>query len=303
MKILLTGATGFIGSAFARLALARGHCLAGLVLPTEKVPAALEEAPQFTAIRGTLGDLPWNEVKDFQPDTCVHSAWITTPGIYLESPENYKFLEHSFEFLRNVREHGTKHIVALGTCIEYRITEEPLSEGRTPIDPTTVYSRCKNQLRLKLEAEAKRDPFQLCWARVFYPYGPGEHPSRLCSSILAKLASGEKVTLKTPQSTKDYIFIADLAEALLTVIENRFAGTINLGTGVGISVREIARALSVMLGREDLVEEAQETVADPLGYVVADASRIRGLGWKPGHTLEQGLRELMASQKIRSPLG
>jgi nucleoside-diphosphate-sugar epimerase len=131
---------------------------------------------------------------------------------------------------------------------------------------------------------------------VFYPYGPGEHPSRLCSSILAKLARGEKVTLKTPQSTKDYIFIEDLAEALLTVTEKRFDGTINLGTGIGVSVREIARMLSTLLAREHLVEDAPETSVDPLGYVVAEASRILGLGWKPAHTIEQGLRRLIASQ-------
>ena len=106
------------------------------------------------------------------------------------------------------------------------------------------------------------------------------------------------MVLKTPQSTKDYIFIVDLAEALLTVTEARFEGTINLGTGVGVSVREIAKTLSTMLGREHLVEEASEAAVDPLGYVVADASRIHGLGWKPAHTIELGLRELMKLQKI-----
>jgi nucleoside-diphosphate-sugar epimerase len=303
VKILLTGATGFIGSTFARIALARGHSVAGIVLPTEKIPAPLTEAAHFTAIRGSLQSLPWNEVEAFHPETCVHAAWITTPGIYLESPENYKFLEHSVEFLRQTRERGTKHIVALGTCIEYRITHAALSEEHTQVDPTTVYSRCKNELRLKLEAEATRDAFRLCWARVFYPYGPGEHPSRLCSSILAKLTREEKVVLKTPQSTKDYIFIEDLADALLTVTEKRFEGTINLGTGVGVSVREIAGRLSAMLGREHLVEEASETAVDPLGYVVADASRIHGLGWKPSHTIEQGLRKLVASQNSAASRG
>ena len=296
MKILLTGATGFIGSAFARLAVARGHEIAGLVLPAEKVSAVLAESPNFSAIRGNLQNLPWKDVEAFRPETCVHAAWITTPGVYLESPENFKFLEHSVEFLGNVRMRGTKHIVALGTCIEYRVTDAALSETHTPIEPTTVYSRCKNELRLKLEEEARHDPFRLCWARVFYPYGPGEHPSRLCSSILAKLARDERVVLKTPQSTKDYIFIEDLAEALLTVTEKRFEGAINLGTGVGVSVREIARTLSAMLGRQHLVEEASATTSDPLGYVVADASRIHGLGWKPAHTIKQGLRKLIGVQ-------
>jgi nucleoside-diphosphate-sugar epimerase len=92
------------------------------------------------------------------------------------------------------------------------------------VAPTTAYARCKNDLRLALEADARAKSFAFCWTRIFYPYGPGEHPSRLCSSIIHKLVRDEKVVLKTPGSTKDYIFIEDLAEALLTVVEKRFTG-------------------------------------------------------------------------------
>ena len=296
MKILLTGPTGFIGSAFARLALDRGHNVAGLVLPAETVPPALTQSKGFVALRGDLTQPPWSEVESFSPEVCIHTAWITTPGIYLESPENYKFLEQSLQFLNRVRALGTGHIVGLGTCIEYRMTGLPLSECQTPIEPTTVYSRCKNELRLKLEEAEAAEGFRFCWARVFYPYGPGEHPSRLCSSILGKLERNERVLLKTPGSTKDYIYIEDLAEALLTVVEARFAGTINLGTGIGVSVREIAGKLAELMGRKQLVGEAPNTDPDPLGHVVADVSRLRGLGWKQAHTIEQGLAELMRTK-------
>jgi nucleoside-diphosphate-sugar epimerase len=293
VRILLTGPTGFIGSAFTRLALSRAHSIAGLVLPSEKVPETLMNSARFRALRGTLETVPWNEIENFQPEVCIHAAWITTPGVYLESPENFKFLEQSVSFLREVRERGTKHIVALGTCIEYKMTGAALSESGTPLEPTTVYSRCKNELRIQLEAAAAQEDFRFCWARVFYPYGPGEHPSRLCSSILGKIRRGETVVLKTPHSTKDYIFIEDLAEALLTVTEVRFSGAINLGTGVGVSVRDIARKLARMLGSEQLIEEAEATAPDPLDYVVADASRLQALGWKPAHTIEQGLRRML----------
>jgi nucleoside-diphosphate-sugar epimerase len=293
VKILLTGPTGFIGSAFTRLALSRGHQVAGLIIPSEAVPASLPASESMVWLRGTLDDAPWQELATFGPEVCVHTAWITTPGVYLESPENVRFLDSSFQFLCRVRELGASHTVGLGTCIEYQIGREPLSEGRTPIAPSTTYANCKNELRLKMEAEAATGEFDFCWGRVFYPYGPGEHPSRLCSSIIQKLQRGEKIVLKTPDSTKDYIYIDDLAAALLAVVEKRFRGTINLGTGVGISVQEIARQLGGQMGRSELIEATSQPEPDPFPFVVADAGKLKSLGWQPRVGSAEGLTRLV----------
>ena len=293
MKLLLTGPTGFIGSAFARLAVARGHQLAGLALPGESLPAGLEGT--VTWLRGTLDAAPWREIAAFAPDLCVHAAWITTPGIYLESPMNEQFRDWSFAFVRQLTGMGVGHIVGLGTCVEYRIGAEPLNEECTPTGPTTTYARCKDELRRALEEQARAGGFGFCWARVFYPYGPGEHPSRLCSSLIAKLRRGEEIVLKTPDSTKDYIYIDDLAEALLTVVEKRFRGAINLGTGEGVTVRQMAGFLGQCLGRPGLVRAAPNPEPDPFPFVVADAARLNSLGWRRRVPWQEGLRRLVRS--------
>jgi nucleoside-diphosphate-sugar epimerase len=148
-----------------------------------------------------------------------------------------------------------------------------------------------------LEAEAHRDGTQFCWGRVFYPYGVGEHPARLCSSLIQKFRRGEKLVLKTPHSTKDYIYIDDLAAAILLTVETKFQGTINWGTGAGLSVRQIADAVAAMLGRPELVAEVSPPEIDPLGYVVADNARLKTLGWQQQFSLERGLGSLMQSFK------
>jgi len=316
MKILVTGATGFIGSAFAKLALSNGHEIGGMMLPDEKPPLTLSLSPpaatarehggsdgervagrpgevNLTWIKGTLADLPWREIEAFKPDACVHFAWIATPGVYLESPENEKHLEWSLELARRLKGIGLRQFVGVGTCIEYQITDAPLNEERTPVDPTTLYARCKNALRETLAAETRKDGLLFCWGRVFYPYGVGEHPARLCSSLIKKLRAGERVELKTPLSTKDYIYIDDLAAAILLTVEKKFQGTINWGTGVGISVRQIADAVAAMVGRPELVAEVSPPGIDPLGYVVADAMRLKALGWQQQFSIEQGLQKLM----------
>jgi nucleoside-diphosphate-sugar epimerase len=295
MRILITGATGFIGSAFSRLALSRGHTIGGMMLPTEKTPSGLEASARMIWFKGTLAEPPWAEIERFKPEACLHFAWIATPDVYLESPENENYFHWSREFVRRVRGFGVERIVAAGTCIEYRISSENLSEDRTPIEPITTYARWKNALRLALEEDARKDGFTFAWTRVFYPYGVGEHPARLCSSIIQKLGRGEKIELKTPNSTKDYIYIEDLALAFLTVLEKGFEGTVNLGTGIGITVKEIAQTLGEMMHRPELVKEIDPPQVDPLGYVVADVSKLRGLGWKPDHDLRRGLEKLLAN--------
>ncbi len=297
MRILVSGATGFIGRAFSKLALNRGHEIGAMILPSESPPSGLAAEKKVTWLRGTLAEPPWRDIAAFKPEVCLHLAWIATPGVYLESPENQSYYEWSLDFVRRARQTGVRHVVVAGTCIEYRISNQPLSEDHTPVEPKTTYAHWKNELRLALERERTTNGFSFGWARVFYPYGVGEHPARLCSSIIQRLGRGEKIVLKTPESTKDYIYIDDLAEAFLKLTEREHSGTVNLGTGVGVSVRVIAQKLGALLGKEGLIEEAVPPQIDPLGYVVADVARLKGLGWQPRFDMSQGLEKLLAASR------
>jgi nucleoside-diphosphate-sugar epimerase len=295
MRIFVTGASGFVGSAFAKLAASRGHEVLGLVSPKGSEPAGLVGRNGIRWLRGALGDLPWAEIEKFAPEVCVHSAWIATPGAYLESEENEKHLQWGLALAQRLKRAGVLRFVGVGTCIEYRIADAPLNETTTPVEPTTLYARCKNELRLALEAEAMRDGSRFCWGRVFYPYGVGEHPARLASSLIQKLRAGQRVELKTPDSTKDYVYIDDLAAAMVLTIEQNVSGPINWGTGIGVSVRQIADTVASMLERPELVVNAPQLADDPLAYVVADNGRLRQLGWEPIYELRAGLDKLMSA--------
>lgn len=197
--------------------------------------------------------------------------------------------------MQRLPELGVKHFVGVGTCLEYQPCAARLIEDVTPTSDATAYARGKNSFRKSLFAEARRGDFTACWGRVFYPYGVGEHPARLCTSLIQKFRRGEKLTLKTPASTKDYIYIQDLVAAMLTTVEKRFQGTINWGTGEGISVRQIADTVAGMMGCPELVAEVSPPQVDPLGYVVADATKLRNLGWRPEVNLATGIKRLLAS--------
>ena len=301
MKIFVTGASGFIGSAFCRLALVHGHEIAGLIQPTKTPPAHWPANKNLTWLEGTLAEPPWKDIERFQPDVCVHLAWIATPGVYLDSPANESYLRWSLDLVHGLRGLGVNHFAGAGTCIEYEISDAPLSEDRTPLSPTTLYARCKNRLRETLAAEAQKDGWRFCWGRIFYPYGVGEHPARLCSSLIQKMQRREKVMLKTPDSRKDYIYIEDLAAAILLTVEKKFAGIINWGTGTGTSVREIADLITAKLGCPELLLTQMPPATDLFPFVIANAGRLQQLGWRPEVDLQAGLTQLIKVLQMMPP--
>ena len=292
MRLFLTGATGFIGSAIRELALAQGHEVAGLVRPGPERRARSLAVDATRWMPGTLADLPWDAIRSFGPDVCIHTAWIATPGVYLNAPENEQYFHWSMALAKGLAGLALRQLVVLGTCIEYQLGPEPLREDSTPIAPTTPYAQWKDRLRQGLEAELSSDT-ALAWARVFYPYGVGEHPERLCTSLIRRLQAGEPVTLKTPDSVKDYIYITDLASAFLTLAQCGFAGPVNVATGHGVTVGHIARTLGQLLARPELIQTAQPPAEDPFPVVVGDASRLKSLGWTPQISIAQGLRLLV----------
>ena len=287
MRVLVTGGTGFLGGFLVRSAVASGLTVAVL---SRDVPA--EPSPDVTWIRGSLANPDWSAIQQWNPEICVHAAWIATPGIYLDSPENGILVETSLDFFRKLSGFGLRRAIVLGTCIEYAMTGHPFNEESTPLAPLSPYSRAKHQLHLQLRPLLADRRCSLAWARIFYPYGPGEHPARLTSSLIDRLRAGEPVRLKTPDSVKDYIHVADVASALLHLIRSDMDGAINIGNGVGIRIADLAHLIAGVLGHPELIEEAPGE-RNPLDIIVSDNSRLLSLGWRPEVSLESGVQGMI----------
>lgn len=292
MRILVTGGTGFIGGAFVRAAVVAGHEMAVFARASRD-----STSTGITWLTGTFADPPWAAIERFAPEACLHAAWIATPGVYLESPENHDWVRWSLAFAQRLTTLGCRHFTALGTCIEYQITGQPLREDATPLAPASTYARCKDELHRELRAMVAGTGISLAWARIFYPYGEGEHPARLVSSLISRFRRGETVTLNSPASVKDYIHVQDVADALLRVVECGFAGPVNIGTGRGVTVGSIGQRIADLMSRPELLRIPPQPVPDPLGLVVADTTRLRLMGWRPQLSLEAGLRRMVEADR------
>lgn len=294
MRVFVTGANGFIGKAFCHAAISRGHEVLGLVrCHNAALPAGCQR------ITGSLEEMPWTEIERFRPDTLLHLAWTTTPGINFHSPLNKTLVRLSDSLFKNLAKIGASHLAGTGTFIEYASSKTPLIEEVSPLSPLYPYSQAKAITLENLSKLETAKDATWSWFRIFNAFGEGEDKARMISSIMVVLATGQTATVRTPDSVRDYIHVSDVALGMLYSLEQRQTGAVNIGCGKGISVLELAREIADTVGAPlSLVHGLNPPGADLMPVAIADNSKLRTTGWSPQLTLPEGLHRLWNTLKI-----
>jgi nucleoside-diphosphate-sugar epimerase len=276
MRVLLTGATGFIGSHVARELLARGHEVHVTLRPGSDRRRLAGVESRLTFHEGAMDALP------VAADVVVHMAWYAVPGKYLTAPENRDCLEASRRLLSKI----PGRAVFAGTCFEFELTEKPLRED-SPTKPLTLYAECKDALRR--EVEQRPDS---AWVRFFYQYGPWEDTRRLVPAVINAQLRGEPSKVTPGDQRSDYLHVEDVASAVVSVAESRLEGCVNIGSGTAPSVREIVTKITELGGRPDLIQWGAypQKPTDPM-LIRADNAKLRSTGWAPRYDLDRGLKQ------------
>jgi nucleoside-diphosphate-sugar epimerase len=289
-RILLTGATGFIGKALVRRLLDNGHEVVALSRGSHLVAAA--ETMSFDLLNASTAEL--GSALDGREIThCIHTAWYTNHSDYLTHEFNRSWVEASLRLEQAFRRCGGQRFVALGTLQEYDPSDGICVEYQTPLRPDTFYARCKLELFERL-AERGDD---FAWPRIFFTYGPGDRAGRLVQGMVERFSRGEAVGPKCGGLRRDYIHVDDLAGQLVRIALSSVQGAINTGTGEAPSLSEIFSAGALAFGRVDLALKNDETGGQqPL--IQADLARFRSEVGKPeARSIEQGLADLVRGNR------
>jgi nucleoside-diphosphate-sugar epimerase len=275
MKVLLTGATGFIGCHVARELLRRGHEVHVSSRPSSNRVRLREIESRLTFHEGDMGAVP------VDADVVVHLAWYAVPGKYLTAPENRDCLEASRRLLSKAK----GRIVFAGTCFEFELTEKPLRED-SPTKPLTLYAECKDALRRDVEQRPDS-----AWVRFFYQYGPWEDPRRLVPAVINAQLRGEPSKVTPGLQRADYLHVEDVASAVVAVAESRLEGCVNIGSGEAPSVKEIVTKIAALGGKPELIQWGAfpQREGEPM-LIRADNTKLRSTGWLPKYDLDEGLR-------------
>lgn len=258
-KILVTGATGFIGNYVVK-ELLENNCK---VIATSFNEEKARTAPWFSQVTYIPFDIsksdPTINYRSFfnDPDILIHLAWEGLPNYKSAFHIEENFPRH-LNFLKNLIRNGLADLMVTGTCFEYGMQEGCLSEQMETM-PSNSYAIAKDALRKTLEEIQQKKNIQLKWARLFYMYGKGQNPNSLFSQLDIALDKSDTVfNMSGGEQVRDYLPVEKMAAYIVKIaLQNRVTGIINCCSGTPITVKQLV---------EDYLKERNKNISLNLGY-------------------------------------
>jgi nucleoside-diphosphate-sugar epimerase len=200
------------------------------------------------------------------------------------------------ELLRAFAKYGGRRSVMAGTCAEYDWNYGICSESSTPLAPRTIYGECKHSLQKMADAFSREAALSSAWGRIFFLFGPHEHPDRLVSSVIRSLLLGEVARCTTGEQERDFLYVERAASAFVALLESAVEGPVNIASGRAISVKELVTKIGERIGRGDLIRYGDRTTpANDPPRLLADVTRLREeVGWRVANSLDADLEAAIA---------
>lgn len=251
MKVLVTGATGFIGNHVVNELVKRGYNVIATSASKEKA-AKSEWFDKVTYIPFDLGsfDNGINYHTFFgESNIMIHLAWEGLPNYKSSFHEEINLPRHCF-FLTNLVENGLTDLTVTGTCFEYGMQEGGLKEDDL-VKPTNPYGIAKDKLRRRLEELARQKPLSLKWVRLFYMFGKGQNPNSLLSQLNKALDNHEaSFNMSGGKQLRDFLPVEKVAEYIVGIaLQKKVNGVINCCSGEPITVKQFVENYLEKKGR------------------------------------------------------
>lgn len=296
-RVLVTAATGFVGRNALRPLIAKGY----EVHAVTRKQHGIEPGVHWHRVDLLNNSETAHLMAQIRPTHLLHFAWYAEPGTFWNSPENFRWLEASLALLRHFREAGGWRIVMAGTCAEYDWDFGFFSEGVTPCRPATPYGICKNALQETLRSYSHIENLSSAWGRIFFLYGPNEHPARLVASVITSLLRGDVARCTHGYQLRDFMHVDDAASAFVALLDSELDGPVNIASGQPVHLRDIVLAAADYLGARERVSfgAIQAPENDP-PLLVGDNRRLTAeLGWRAHYDLTTGIAQTVNTWKTK----
>lgn len=250
-SVLLTGATGFVGSHILHSLLQAGYRVSAVCRPGRE--GALPAGVTVLVCEDVFAaPTDWWQQACTGHDAVIHAAWYVEPQDYLYSPRNLDCLQGTLTLARAAQAAGVRRFIGIGTCFEYDVRYGMLSTT-TPLLPQTPYASAKAAAYLVLSSFFAASECDFVWARLFYLHGAGEKPARLVPYLHSRLAAGLPVALSSGRQIRDYLAVDVAGERIAALVRSAQQGAVNICSGEPVTIRQLATDIAASYGRSDLL--------------------------------------------------
>jgi nucleoside-diphosphate-sugar epimerase len=273
-RVLVTGATGFIGQ----------HVVPALLAVGCEVHTVGRLAPSNPGVSHHVADLlSWDgaaaALAASRADTLLHLAWYVEHGRFSSAPDNLDWIAATLRLARAARAAGLARFVGVGTCMEYDWSHQPGRPRREddPLAATQLYGDAKiatYQVLRRFFEEGEAGP-SFAWGRLFHPFGPGEPPQKLVPALVRTLLQGGHMTIRSGPLLRDFIAVEDVAEALAALAASDVVGPVNIATGEAVRVRDLCDAVAARFGGSGGLDYGAGSAGPEPAIMTADVRRLR----------------------------
>ena len=291
-SIVVTGATGMIGTALCTLAASRGMDVLAIVRPGSKRLAQLPDSPHIRMIPCALQDYASLQLPE-RYDAFFHLAWDKTAGAARDDAmlqtENIRTTLAAVTLAAKL---GCTAFVGAGSQAEYGPTSQPLCAA-TPTDPRSGYGIAKYAAGKLSRMLCGQLGLRHCWTRILSVYGELDAPHTFIQTCIRTLLAGETPALTPCGQLWDYLYAGDAAEALLAIGERGADGGVYcLGSGKARPMREYAEIIRDQIAPDAVLGfgERDYYPHQPM-YLCADLTDLtRDTGYVPTTDFAEGIR-------------
>lgn len=323
MKILVTGAAGYIGSVCAETLLDRGHSVISLDDLSEGHEEAVDPRATFCCVNLHDSEALDAIFRAHEIDAVMHFAAVCLVEESVREPAKYyrTNVAAGIHLLDAMLRHKVKKLIFSSTAATYGDPQTALITEETATNPVNPYGASKLLFERVLAEFRQNSGFEYITMRYFNAagasakFGEDHSPESHIIPILLQTAAGEREAFQiygtdypTPDGTcvRDYVHVIDIAQAHALAVEriSEFAGTIyNIGNSEGFSVKEVVQTVARISGRKINCRHASRRPGDPAA-LVASSGRIRKeLGWMPKVSRLDAIVQTAWDWKQRHPKG
>jgi len=307
VRILVTGGAGFIGSHLVEILLAAHHAVT--VVDNCTTGSAQNVAPPahlfVRDIRASLDSV----FAESRPEVVIHlAAQVSVPQSVSDPTEDSSVNVTGYvNLLQTAARFGVRKVILVSSAAVYgQPASLPLRED-TPLSPLSPYGLSKMAGELYTRLLCPQYGMFYTILRPANVYGPRQTSGgegAVISSFLERFTSGiDPVIHGDGQQTRDFVYVEDMAQAIVAALERGDGCTLNVGTGNAVTILDVWKTLARLVGWHRDPQFGPARTADIKHSVMDSQAAMRVLGWRPTVPLSEGLeRTVKWWQQVRKQL-